>query len=451
MKRPRRSGLWRDRAFLHFWVGQAISQVGSQVSFLAMPLLAVVVLHATPVEMGLLTATGAVPSLLFGLHVGALIDQRARLPMMIASDVARALVLAMIPLLWDLGILTMAVLYPIAFLMGAMELIFDIAYQALLPALVRRDRLIDANSKLELSLTAAEIVGPGFAGWLVGVVTAPLAIAADALSFAISALFLWRIRGLINNQPTAGHAQSLRHEAIAGVRLVLGDARLRALVGSRATLNFFNAMLEAVFVLYVVRALGVSAALLGVAFSIGSAGFLLGAVLPQRLSNRIGVGRTIACGVVVAALSDLLIPLVRGRLLLVIGTLVVAECCFGLGLTVFNVSQASLRQALVPDAFLGRIGATARVLNATLVPVAALLGGVAAQAFGLRETLILAACGELLAAMWIWASPVWNIVALPDSPPKPSTTDDRQSDRACRSSDGRPIRPRLAPRVSPCS
>lgn len=451
MKHLRPSGLWRDRSFLNIWIGQTISQIGSQVSFLALPLLAVVVLKAAPVEMGLLTATGAIPSLLFGPHAGAMIDRRARLPLMIASDIARALLLGLIPLLWSMGLLTMGMLYPIAFLMGAMELIFDVAYQALVPALVRRDRLVDANSKLELGRTVAEITGPGFAGWLVGAVTAPLAIAADALSFALSALFLWRIRREEPERPAGAKPESVRREAIAGVRLAFGDARLRALIGSRAALNFFNAMLEAVFVLYVVRSLGISAALLGIAFSIGSAGFLVGALLPHRLARRIGIGRTLACGIAVAALSDLLIPLVRGRLPLVIGTLIVAECCFGLGLTLFNVSQASLRQALVPDAFLGRIGATARMMNAALVPVGALLGGVSGQAFGLRETLILAACGELLAALWIWASPVWRIVALPDAASKTGTAAESQKDRECRSSDDRRVHQGLLPAVSPCS
>lgn len=436
MKRFRPSGLWRDPAFLKLWMGQAISQIGSQVSFLALPLLAVVVLKATPVQMGLLTATGAIPSLLFGVHAGAMVDRRARLPLMIAADVARALVLALIPLLWSMGILTMALLYPIAILVGAMGLIFDIAYQALLPTLVGRDRLVEANSKLELSRTAAEIAGPGLAGGLVALLTAPFAIAADALSFAISGLFLWRIRRQVDDRPTSTVSGSVGRAAITGIRLAFNDARLRTLIGSRAALNFFNATLEAVFVLYIVRSLGVSAALLGFAFSIGSVGFLLGALLPQRLERRIGIGRTIACGTVVVALSDLLIPLVRGNLVTVTAVLIVAQFCFGLGLTVFNVGQASLRQALVPDAFLGRVGATARMLNATVVPLGALAGGALGQAVGLRETLLLAACGELLAAVWLWWSPVRRIASLSDAAPALRVPIDDQQTRECRRGKG---------------
>lgn len=451
MKRPRPTGLWRDRAFLQLWTGQAVSQIGSQVSFLALPLLAVIILHATPVEMGLLTAVGAIPTLLFGMHAGAMIDRRPRLPLMIASDIARALLFALIPLLWSIGDLTMVLLYPISFLMGAMGLIFDIAYQALVPTLVQRERLMDANSKLELSRTAAEIAGPGVAGWLIGLLTAPLAIAADALSFAISALFLWRIRAHATGRPTVEAPGAVGRDAIAGVRLVFGDERMRSLIGSSVALNFFNAMLEAVFVLFIVRTLNVSPTQLGIAFSIGSLGFMLGALLPQRLAGRIGVGRTLASGIAIAALSDLLIPLVHGQISLVIGTLITAQFCFGLGLTVFNVSQASLRQALVPAAFLGRVGATARVLNAALVPLGAVLGGMAGQVFGLRETLILAACGELLAAMWIWASPLWQIVALPDATSAPRLADERHADRECRSSDDRATRPGLVPRLNPSS
>lgn len=405
--------VWRQPDFIKLWASQAVSQIGAQVSFLAVPLTAVLALDATPAQMGLLTAMSTVSPLLVGLQSGAVIDRRERRPIIVCSHIGRAILLGCIPLAWAIDMLTIEMLYLVALLTGMLTLISSVAFQALLPSIVARTHLVDANSKLALTSTASEVAGPSLAGGLVQLLTAPLAIAADACSFLISAYLLTRIRGAEQEPGRLHHRSRILHDVWVGMRMSMGESRLRALIGSRALLNFFNAMLETVFVLYIVNELGIGAGLIGVIFSIGSLGFLAGALLPVRLARRIGVGPSMVVGIVVVALSDLIVPFAGGTSVIVVGVLVVAQFFFGLGLTVFNVHQASLRQALVPMEYLGRVGATIRVLGDGLTPLGAVFGGVLGTAFGVRETLILAALGELLAAVWLWYSPVRKLDELP--------------------------------------
>jgi MFS family permease len=407
------ASLWKHPDFLRLWLSQAISQIGSQVTFLALPLTAVLTVDATPGEMGLLTAMSSLPPLLFGLHAGVAVDRRNRRPLIVMSDVGRACLLGTIPVAWLLGILTMEWLYVIAFLTGALSLIAGLAHQALLPVIVAREQLVDANSKMALTATAAEVAGPTIASSLVQFFTAPVAIAADAVSYLVSALMLSRIRTSETGHARAPLRGRMWRDIAQGVRLALGEERLRALIGTRVLLNFFNAMLEAVFVLYIIRELGIAVALVGIIFSIGGIGFLVGALVPAWLANRIGVGASMALGIATVALSDLIVPLAAGAPVVVAGVLVGAQFFFGLGFTLFNVNQASLRQVLVPHEFLGRVGATVRVLAEGMTPLGAILGGFMGSAIGLRETLILAALGELLAAGWLWASPVRRVRDLP--------------------------------------
>lgn len=407
------SSLWRQPDFLRLWVSQTISAIGSQVTFLALPLTAVLTVDATPGEMGVLTAMSSLPPLVFGLHAGVAVDRRNRRPLIIISDVGRACLLGIIPVAWILGVLSIEWLYVIAFLAGALSMVAALAHQALLPVIVAREQLVDANGKMALTATAAEVAGPTLASVLVQIFTAPVAIAADAVSYLFSALILLRIRTPETREHSPAERGRMGREIMEGLRLALGDERLRALIGTRVLLNFFNAMLEAVFVLYIIRELGIAVALIGIIFSIGGVGFLAGAFLPARLAGRIGVGGSMVLGIATVAASDLIVPLAAGAPVVIAGLLVGAQFLFGIGLTVFNVNGASLRQALVPVEFLGRVGATVRVLAETMTPLGAIAGGIMGSALGLRETLIIAAFGELLAALWLWASPVRRVRELP--------------------------------------
>lgn len=405
--------LWSYGAFVRLWTGQVAAQVAAQISFLAVPLVATIVLDATPFQMGLLTALASVPSLIFGLQAGAIVDRRPRRPIMIGADLIRAVALAAIPVAWWLDLLSFPLLALVVLVSGTGSLLFDVGYGAFLPSVVPRDRLVEGNCRLELSRTASELAGPGIAGSLVQLVGAPLTLLCNAGLYVVSALTIWRIRvreqvGDVDQAPENGMRDRIR----ACVAVVWRTGALRAVVGSRGVLNLFNAMLEAVFVLYIVQVLDVGPAALGIVFSVGGLGFLVGALAPSFLNQRLGLGVTTTVALVLIGVSDLLVPLAEGSGWLVLPVLVAAQFVFGIGMTLFSVNQGSLRQALTPDHLRGRAAATARFVAMGVVPVGAVLGGALGELLGLRETLVLAAIGELGAALWLWRSPLRAICEL---------------------------------------
>jgi predicted MFS family arabinose efflux permease len=286
--------------------------------------------------------------------------------------------------------------------------LFNVAYRSYLPSLVSKERLVQANSRLELSNSVAEIIGPGAAGGLVQLIGAPLAIAVDAGSFLVSAFSLGRIRTPEPALQSTEEEQNLGREIKDGLLLVFGENRLRALAGCIATLSLFNAVFEAVQILFLTRQLGLSAGWLGVIFASGSVGFLLGALAAGWITGHIGLGRSLVLGVIVLASSDLLVPLAGSlhALFAVVAVLILAQFFFGLGLTIFQIGQVSLRQSLTPDRLQGRMNATLSMLSWGIVPLGGLLGGVLGQTIGLSQTLILAALGEMLAVGWLVFSPV---------------------------------------------
>jgi MFS family permease len=403
--RLRFNGLWRDANFMKLWAGQAISLFGSQITFLALPLTAVLVLDATPAQMGILMAIEALPSLLIGLFVGVWVDHNRRRPILIVADLGRAVLLGVVPVAAVLGLLRLEHLYVVCFLGSVLGLFFGVAHRSFLPSLVGREHLIEANSKLELSNSVAEIVGPGVAGGLVQVVTAPIAIAVDAISFLVSAVLLGLI-GVSEPVPKPAEPQNIGKEIGEGLELVLRDRLLRSIAGCLSTLYLFNGVLEAVFILYVTQELGIGAGLLGLIFAGGSVGFLLGALLPGWVVRRFGWGPGIMVGLLLVGLSDLLVPLVRGSAAVAVAVLMSAQFLFGLGLVVFNAGQVSLRQAVTPDELQGRMNATMSFLAGAAVPLGGLLGGVLGEAIGLRPTLFLAALGEILSVLWLLLSPM---------------------------------------------
>lgn len=403
-------GLWQEPNFLRLWSGRTVSLLGSQVSLLALPLVAVTMLGATPFQMGLLTAAQSAPSLLIGPIAGAWIDRHRRRPVMLACDAGRGLLFMGIPAGALLGVLRITYLYPLAFLTGALSLGFGVAAESYLPSLVGRERLIEANSKLELSRSAAELAGPAVAGYLVQLLTAPLAIAADACSFLASALAIWRIEHdgetVASNLGTthlAGHG--LWREAYSALDWVMRHRLLRPLIGASGTLAGFNGMLEAVLILYLSRDLGLSASWLGITFSAGGAGFLLGITLAGAAARRWEPRFVLLAGLALVGGSDLLIPLAHGGPKTVLPLLILAQFFFGLGLPIFNVNAVSLRQRETPDHLLGRVAAASRVLTNGLVPLGALLGGATGAWLSARLTLAIAASGELLAIGWILMLP----------------------------------------------
>jgi MFS family permease len=417
LSRPRAQpgSLWRDADFRNLWGAQTVSLLGSQVTALALPLTAALALEATPAQMGLLGAAGAAPALLLGLFVGVWVDRRRRRPIMIATDLGQAGLLLLIPMVALLGALRIELLYIVALFSGALTLLFEVAYRAFVPALLQREQLIDANGKLELSRSAAEIGGPGLAGGLIGLVGAPLAIAADAISFLVSALLLARLRAP-EPAPVVREQRGIREEIGAGLRVIGGSPPLRALAGSTAVMILFSSLLEAIFVLYLTRELGLAPGLVGLIFASGNVGFLAGALLGERAARRIGVGPAIAGGLLLTGLGDLLVPLAGGPPVVVVLLLLAAQFLFGCGLTVYNINQISLRQALALDHLQGRVSATFSLILWSGAPIGALAGGALGELIGLRGALLLAASGELGAALWLWRSPLRALREPPTEP-----------------------------------
>jgi MFS family permease len=401
----------RSPDFTRLWIGQSISLIGSQVTLLALPITAAVTLSASALQMGVLSAVESAPALLFGLLAGAWVDRNKRRPILIGADIGRALVLGVIPISALLGMLRVEVLYVVGFLTGTFGLFFNVTYRSYLPSLVGRQQLVKANSQLELSNSVAEIIGPGAAGGLVQLIGAPLAIAVDAFSFLVSAFSIVSIRAPEPNVKPIEEGTNLGSEIIEGLHLVFGEQRLRALAGCISSLSLFNAAFEAVQILYLTRQLGLTAGWLGVIFAGGSVGFLLGALIADRLTRRLGLGRSLVLGVLVLGSSDLLVPLAGriGTLWLVVSVLIVAQFFFGMGLTIFQIGQVSLRQSLTPDQLQGRMNATLSVLTWGVVPLGGLLGGLLGQVIGLSLTLMLAAIGEMMAVSWLVFSPVRRI------------------------------------------
>jgi MFS family permease len=348
------------------------------------------------------------PSLLIGLFVGVWVDHYRRRPILIVADLARAVLLGVIPAAAILGLLCIEHLYIVCFLMSALGLFFGVAHRSFLPSLVGREHLVEANSKLELGNSVAEIVGPGVAGGLVQAVTAPIAIAVDAISFLVSALLLGLIRVSEPLPRPAERQQHIGKEIGEGLGLVLRDRLLRPIAGCLSTLYLSSYVLEAVFILYVTQELGIGAGLLGLIFAGGSVGFLVGALLPQRVVRRFGWGPGIVAGLLLVGLSDLLIPLLHESVVaaVAVAVLMTAQFFFGLGLVIFNAGQVSLRQAMTPDELQGRMNATMSFLAGAVAPLGGLLGGALGETIGLRPTLLLAALGEILSVLWLLLSPV---------------------------------------------
>ncbi|HEU0164792.1 MAG TPA: MFS transporter [Thermomicrobiales bacterium] len=413
MRVAAKDSIWRSADFRRLWMAQTVSEIGSQVSFLALPLVATMVLQASALEMGLLTAAGALPSLLLGLHAGAMIDRRRKRPLMVMSDVGRAALLAVIPLAWLCGVLDFELLILVALLGGVFTLVFQVASQSFLPLVLVRGKLVDGNSKLELSRSVAEVVGPGLGGWLISLLTAPLSLLVDASSYLCSALFLSGIQ-VPESNPAVGEGRvPWRREIGDGMRAVLAEPRLRVAAGAGSLLEFFNAMLEAVFVLFLVRELGLKPGLIGLVFMIGSVGFVVGAMAPDYLTRRFGLGRMTTLSVLLIGVSDMIVPFAYGAVWMVLSLMVVAQLTFGIGLTIFRVNRSSLLQALIPASMRARATATMRTLTMSLVPVGALAGGLLGTWAGIRETLVIAATGEIVAALWIWHSPLREMRAIP--------------------------------------
>jgi MFS family permease len=403
-------GLLRDHDFRQLFVADTISQLGTQISMLALPLVAVLVLHAGPFEVGLLAACETAAFLLIGLPAGAWVDRMRRRNVLIAGDLGRAVVLGSVPVAWWLGVLTMPQLYAVGLLTGVFTVFFDVAYQSYLPHLVGRGNLVEGNAKLEAVRGVNQIAGPTAAGLIIGWLTAPVAIAVDAVSFAGSALFV----GLIRKRepvPERKPDAHLGREIVEGLRFVLGNRLLRSIAMCTGSTNLFSNITGAMLIVLFARDLRLSPGTIGLFFSFGAIGGLVGAFTATRIAARIGQGPAIWIPVAVAAPFQLLFPMAqRGWLLwaAAFGYLV-----FGVAAVVYNITQVSFRQGLTPERLLGRMNATMRFLVWGTMPLGALLGGVLGKYLGVREALWVAGIGGMFTFLPVFFSPLRAMRELP--------------------------------------
>jgi MFS family permease len=409
------TGLWRHPDFLKLWAGESVSLIGSQVTLLSIPLLAAISLQASPLQMGTLGTLQYIPWLLIGLFAGAWVDRTRRRLMMIVADIGRAFLLAVIPLASLANVLRMEHLYAIGFLVGTLNVVFEVAYAAYLPTLIPQDRLVEGNSMLQASASVAEIAGPGIGGALVQLVTAPMAIVADSISFVFSAISLTWIRTPEPDLAPAARARSLLPELFEGLRLVFAHPILRAFSLTSAAANFCIDMHLAVFVLFATRDLNVSPVLLGTMYGIASLGGLIGSVIAGRLVDRIGLGRAIVGGhlLVVAALT--IIPVSAGSGAVAIPVIVVAEALWGLGAVVYVVNSVSLRQAVTPNVYQCRVAASLRFVSWGVSPLGFLVGGLLGEALRLRTTLLIAGYASSVSLAFLFLSPVWRTCVVPSA------------------------------------
>jgi MFS family permease len=415
-------GLWRHPDFLKLWTSQSISEVGSQISLLALPLTAVVVLHASAFEVAALSTIEFLPFILFTLPAGVLVDRLPRRAILIVGDAGRALLLGTIPFVHAFGGLTIWQLYAVGFVVGILTVFFDVAYQSYLPSLVERDRLVEGNSKLQVSSSAAQIVGPGLAGALIGVLTAPHAIVVDSLTFVASVCFLFAIRKRERFKRAAAEDERprMKDEMLEGLRWVFGNSYLRAQAACTGSGNFFSSLIFAILIVYAVRMLHLSAGEIGLVFSLGNAGFLVGALTANRIGRALGVGRTTLLGSLLFGPGMLLIPLApRAHPL---PFLIGAQVLTSFGSVVYNITQVSFRQTITPERLQGRMNSVMRLLVWGTMPLGSLLGGALASTIGLHDAIWVGAIGACFSFVPIVLSPIITLKEMPQPVEEPLAT-----------------------------
>ena len=403
--------LRENRPFRVYFAGQAVSLVGDQVSLIALPLAAVLVLHATPAEMGYLTTAALVPNLLFSLHAGAMIDRRGRRRQtMIVADLGRAALLATIPVAYAFDALTFGQLYAVGFLIGIFSVLFNVSASTLFVSLVPRERYVEASSIENGSRAASFVGGPSLGGLLVQAASAPVALAVDAVSFVVSALTLSRIKPA---EPETELVQ--RGHLTAGLRYVFGSPLVRPALWATTTINFFNFIFFALFILYANRYLHVGPGVLGVVLGTGALGGLLGAFMTGRIVGRIGVVPAFVLGCVLFPVPLVLVPLAGGGRGLVLACLFLAEFGSGFGVMLLDISFGSISAALVPHRLRSRVSGAFNVVNFGVRPLGAFAGGILGATIGVRPALWIATVGAITGFLWLLPSPLPALRTIPEA------------------------------------
>lgn len=397
--------LWHHMDFMRFWAGQSVSQIGSAVTTLTLPLTAIAVLKASAFEVGLLTAATYTAFIFISLPAGAIVDRRAKRKIMIWCDAARLVIIGSVPVATLFGVLTMAQLFAVALAAGVFTVFFDVSYQSYVPVLLGRDRLMDGNGKLGASRSFAQVAGPGLAGALVGLAGVVGALTADAFSYAVSVGSLLLIRTPENPpERPAGTRKNLRADIAAGLTFVRRDPVLRKITACTATGNLFVAMEMSLSMLFLIRVVHVRPALTGLLMALASLGGVVGAVLSGPLTRRIGTARILWFAPLVFGIPNLFIPLAQpgwGMVLFPLGS--AASAFSGV---IYNVGQLSYRQAACPPELLGRMNAAIRWVAWGTLPLGGLLAGLCGSVAGIRFSLAIAVSGYWAAGLLVYFSPL---------------------------------------------
>ena len=402
---PETPPLLRQPEFLKLWAAQSISQIGDQITYLALPLVAVLTLDASAAQMGLLTAAELMPALLFSLLAGVWIERsQRRRHVMIVADIARAALLASVPLAAAFDVLSFPQLYVVGFAVGTFAVLFDVSWSTLFIAVVPRRDVVEANSKLNLSRAVSFVTGPSLAGFLVQLLTGPVTLLLDAFSFLGSALLLGRIRA--KEPPVEHDGNGVFRSIWGGFRFVLGDQVIRPELLCAATVNLFNYVFHAIFVLYATKELGVSPGTLGVALGVGAVGGIFGALVAPSLERAVGLGPSVVIGSVLFPAPLILVPIASGSELQLGLMLAAAEFFSSVGVMIFDVTAASMHFMRTPDRIRARMSATFKFVNYGIRPIGALLGGGLGTAIGLQTTLWIGVLGALAGVIWLLFSPI---------------------------------------------
>jgi MFS family permease len=406
--------LWHHRDFLRFWIGDTVTQFTGQVTVLVLPTLAILTLNVTDFELGILNALGFIAFPTLGLFAGVLLDRVRRKPVMIAVNVVRLVTLATIPVTFVLGVLGLYQLYAVALIMGICQLFFDVGYQSYLPSLVDKEEVVEGNEKLQVSASAAQVAGPSVASALMGLVGTAQSVAVDVLGFFTSVLMLASIKKP-EPKPKCVSTDGQGHffaEMEEGIRIITGNKLLWTQAGCTATTNLGMNMFNVAILLYAYRTLGISKDIIGIAFSIGAFGFVLGVLLCSRLTKRLGVGKATSLSVLANFGMLLVLFASPGDF----GVLVIGIALFVnyLGVPVYNINMVSLRQIITPNRLQGRMNATMRTLVWGTIPIGAFLGGILCTAVGLVPTLLIGAVVAGLAALWVIFGPIYKLQKQPE-------------------------------------
>lgn len=402
--------LWRDRRFRTFWSAQGVSEFGDRISELALPLIAVTLLNASPSQVGFLTAAVWLPNLA-SLFIGTWVDRhRDKRPLMIAADLSRAALLLSLPAAYWLDLLSLGQLYAVAILAGTAHVVFNTAYAAFFVRLVRRDQFLEANSKLSATRSISFMAGPALGGLLIQWLTAPIALVVDALSFVFSAVQVRRLK--VTPGEADGGEESLLFRARAGMGYLLRHPYLRASLGCATTVNFFNMIGMALLVLFASRNLELSAGTIGIALGIGASGGLIGAVAAKPLAELLGAGRLIAIGAIIFPASLGIVALADGPVWMRAAVLAAAEFVGGFAVMCFDVPLNSLQAAVIHDHMRSRVVGAFSSINYGVRPLGAVVGGLLGTWLGVRETLLISAAGGLFAVLWLIGSPIIRTKAL---------------------------------------